>query len=74
MESVRFAVAGVVIGSVVALAAGKWIGPLLFNQSPRDVTVLATVSIVLVSVAVVASWVPALRAAGLDPKTALQAD
>ena len=31
-------------------------------------------SVVLVCVAIVASWVPALRAAGLDPKTALQAE
>lgn len=74
MESVRFALAGVAIGSVVALAAGKWIGPLLFDQSPRDVVVFGTVGVVLVGVAIVASWVPALRAAGLDPKSALQAD
>jgi ABC-type antimicrobial peptide transport system permease subunit len=74
MESVRFALAGVVIGSVVAVLAGRWIGPLLFNQSPRDVAVFATVTVVLVAVAIVASWVPALRAAGLDPKIALQAD
>ena len=74
MESVRFALAGVAIGSGVALAAGKWIGPLLFDQSPRDVVVFGTVTAVLVCVAIVASWVPALRAAGVDPKTALQAD
>ena len=74
MESVRFALAGVAIGSGVALAAGKWIGPLLFDQSPRDVVVFGTVTAVLVCVAIVASWVPALRAARLDPKTALQAD
>jgi ABC-type lipoprotein release transport system permease subunit len=47
---------------------------LLFNQSPRDVTVFAIVSVVLVCVAIVASWVPAVKAAGLDPKTALQTD
>ena len=74
MESVRVAMAGVAIGSVIAVAAGRWIGPLLFHQSPRDVTVFATVSVVLVGVAIVASWVPALRAAGVDPKMALQAD
>ncbi len=74
VESVRSALAGVAIGSLIALAAGRWIGPLLFNQSPRDVTVFATVGGVLVGVAIVASWVPALRAAGVDPKTALQAD
>ena len=74
LESVRFAMVGVAIGSVIAIAAGRWIGPLLFNQSPLDVAVFATVSVVLVGVAIVASWVPALRAAGVDPKTALQAD
>jgi hypothetical protein len=74
LESVRFAMVGVAIGSVIAVAAGRWIGPLLFNQSPLDVAVFATVSVVLVGVAIVASWVPALRAAGVDPRTALQAD
>jgi len=62
------------LGTVVAWAAGNSIGPLLFDQSPRDVVVFGTVTVVLVCVAIVASWVPALRAAGLDPKTALQAD
>jgi len=74
MESVRFALAGVAIGSVVALAAANSIGPLLFNQSPRDLTVFGLVGVVLVAVAIVASWVPALRAARLDPKTALQSE
>jgi len=74
MESLRFAVAGVAIGSAIALAAGGWISPLLFNQSPRDVVVFAAASVVLVGVAIVASWVPAVRAAGVDPRTALQAD
>jgi putative ABC transport system permease protein len=73
-ESIRFALAGVIIGSIVAWAAASSIGPLLFDQSPHDVVVFGTVTLVLVCVAVVASWVPALRAAGLDPKTALQAD
>jgi len=74
MESVRFALAGVVLGSVVAWTAGNSIGPLLFDQSAHDVLVFGTVTVVLVAVAIVASWVPALRAAGLDPKTALQSD
>jgi len=36
--------------------------------------VFGTVTVVLVCVAIVASWVPAVRAAGLDPKTALQSE
>jgi putative ABC transport system permease protein len=74
MESVRFALAGVMIGGAVAWAAGNSIGPLLFDQSPHDVVVFGTVTFVLVCVAIGASWVPALRAAGLDPKTALGAE
>jgi predicted permease len=74
MEGLRFALAGIVIGGVVALSAGRWIGPLLFRQSPRDPAVFALVSLVLLGVALVASSVPALRAARLDPRTALQAD
>jgi putative ABC transport system permease protein len=73
-ESVRFALAGVVIGSVASLAAGRWIGPMLFKQSPRDPAVFGLVAFVLLVVAVVASWIPALRAAGVDPKAALQSD
>ena len=73
-ESVRFALAGVVLGGGVAWAAGNSIGPLLFAQSPHDIIVFGTVGVVLVCVAIVASWAPALRAAGLDPKTALEAD
>jgi len=73
-EGLRFALAGIVIGGVVVVAAGRWIGPLLFQQSPRDPAVFALVAVVLLGVAVVASCVPALRAAGADPKTALQAD
>jgi putative ABC transport system permease protein len=74
MEGIRFAVAGIALGGAVAWALGRWVGPLLFEQSPRDPTVFAVATIVLLAVAVIASSVPAFRAAGLDPKSALQAD
>jgi putative ABC transport system permease protein len=73
-ESLYFACVGVVIGSMVALWAGKWVAPLLFKQSPRDPTVFALVTGVLIIVAMVAAWAPALRASRLDPKAALQSD
>jgi putative ABC transport system permease protein len=74
LEAVRVALAGVLVGALVASPAGRWIGPMLFRQSPGDVRIFALVGLVLLGVAVVASCVPALRAARVDPKTALQAD
>jgi ABC-type antimicrobial peptide transport system permease subunit len=70
----RFAFAGIVIGGAVALAAGKWIAPMLFQQSPRDPAVFGLVAVALFGVAIGASWVPALRAARVDPRSAMQAD
>ena len=73
-ESVRFALAGIVLGTIVSFAAGPWIAPLLFRQAPRDPAVFGLVTALLLGVAIAASWVPAVRAAGIDPKTALQAE
>ncbi|HET7551887.1 MAG TPA: ADOP family duplicated permease [Gemmatimonadaceae bacterium] len=74
LDGIRVALAGLLIGMIVAALAGRWIGPLLFRQSPHDPVVFAVVAVVLFGVAVVASGVPAVRAARVDPKTALLAD
>jgi ABC-type antimicrobial peptide transport system permease subunit len=74
LQSVRLAVAGVLVGEVVAWLAGRWIAPLLFQQSPHDPAVYALVALVLVAVALAASSSPALRASRVDPRTALQSD
>ena len=73
-EGLRFALAGIALGAIAALAAGRWIEPLLFQQSSRDPSVFGAISIVLIGAAVLASGIPALRAAGLDPKSALESD
>jgi hypothetical protein len=74
-EGLRFSIAGILIGTVIALAAGRLVGPLLFDRmSPRDPSVFAVVLSVLLVVAVLASLVPALRATRVDPKVALQSD
>ncbi len=73
-ESVRFALFGLALGCGVSLAGSRWIAPLLFKESPRDPAVFAIVTLVLLFVAIAASWIPAFRAAGLDPKMALQSD
>ena len=74
LEGVRVAAAGVAIGSVIALLAGRWIGPLLFEQGPKDPRVFGAVIVTMLVVAAAACFFPAVRAARLDPKSALQAE
>jgi predicted permease len=73
-QGIRFALAGVVLGSVLALVASRWVQPLLFRQSARDPSVYAMVGALLVIVAVLASSLPALRATRADPNAALRAE
>ncbi len=54
--------------------ASKFAEPLLFDTSPRDITIYGTVSGVLLAVAIMASWIPARRAAATDPSVALRVD
>lgn len=73
-EGVRFALSGVVAGGAIAFVAGAWIAPLLFNQPARDPVVFGLVAGVLLLVAVVASAIPAMRGARVDPNTALRTE
>lgn len=73
-SSVGMAMLGIVIGLGLSLAAGRFIEPLLFDASPRDVGVLGGVSFAMLGVAVLASVLPALRAKGTDPMEALRTE
>lgn len=56
------------------LAASRWIGPLLFELSPRDPAILGGVVITLLGVAILAGSIPAWTAARVDPNLALRSD
>src|SRR5438067_8071061 len=71
-EGLTLGAAGIVIGVVIALAGGNWLGPLLFQESPRDPLVFGFVTAVLLGVTVLASVVPSRRAARVDPMVALR--
>ena len=73
-EGLRIVLPGVLLGALIALGAGRWITPLLFQVSPKDPPVMVGVVVTLVVVAVTASWLPARRAARVDPSEALRAD
>ena len=64
--------AGVVVGVPAALAASRVMASLLHGISPRDLTVFAGVPAVLLAVALLASYIPARRAARVDPLVALR--
>jgi predicted permease len=73
-QGARLATLGLGLGLVLAYLTGRWVQPLLFQQSARDPVVYGAVSIVLLSVALVASALPALRATRADPNSALRSD
>jgi putative ABC transport system permease protein len=68
------ALAGTAIGLATALAGSRLIESLLYGVSSRDVGVFATMALMLLTVALFACWLPARRAARLDPLEALRAD
>lgn len=73
-EGMLLAISGVVAGLVVFVGVGRFLRALLFDVSPTDPFTLVAVSSLLILVAVLASWLPARRAARVDPLEALRAE
>ena len=73
-QGLRFAVLGIGVGGAAAWWASRWVGPLLFSVSPKDPVVYGTVAVVLLAAAVLASAIPAVRAARVDPNVALRTE
>ena len=73
-RGLRIVAAGTGLGLVAAYAGGRLIERQLFGVTAADLTTLVSVPLVLVVVAAVACWVPARRAARVDPAIALSAE
>ncbi len=73
-KGLRLAGIGVAIGVVASFVSVRVMSSLLFGVQPRDPEVFAIVPIILVAMAVVASYVPARRAANVDPMVALRSE
>ena len=73
-QGVILAALGVAGGIVVAILAGSRLQALLYNTSPRDVTIIGSAAVVLIMSAAAASFWPALRAGRTDPMRALKTD
>ena len=71
-EGLRLALIGVALGCVGALASARFISSLLFNVKPLDAASFIGGSILLVLTALLATVIPARRAASVDPVVALR--
>ena len=71
-QGIRPVVAGLAVGIVGALAAGRILSSLLFQVSPRDPLTIGGVAVVLLAVSVIAALAPARRATRVDPMKALR--
>jgi predicted permease len=70
----RVAVAGIVVGTLAALWLTTYINTLLFNVARLDVPAFAGTAAVMLVVALLASYLPALRASRVDPVVALRTE
>jgi putative ABC transport system permease protein len=65
---------GLAVGLAAAFAAGRFLSGFLFETSPADPLTFAAVLLVLVAAALLASFVPARRAASINPTRALRSE
>jgi predicted permease len=71
-ESAALLAVGVAVGVALAMAAGRTASALLYGLTPADPTTLAQAVVAMVMVSALATYVPAARAARIDPMRALR--
>ena len=73
-QSAKLAVPGVLLGVVLALSLGRVLRGLVYGVSPSDPLIMTAVVLLVLAVALLASYLPARRAAGADPMATLRAE
>jgi predicted permease len=73
-QATVLAAVGVTIGALAAVGATRLLGSLLYGVPPTDLVAFAGAAAVLAAAALLASWIPARRAARVDPVTALRTE
>jgi putative ABC transport system permease protein len=67
----RLAVTGMLVGLLLAIVLGRLITAMLVGVKPTDPATFMATFVLFLVIAAIASWMPAWRAAAVDPKTAL---
>ncbi|HEU4836104.1 MAG TPA: ABC transporter permease [Pyrinomonadaceae bacterium] len=73
-QGLKLAIVGVVLGLLAAIAFTRLLTGLLFGISASDPLTFALIAVLLIGVALLACWIPARRAAKVDPLEALRQD
>jgi putative ABC transport system permease protein len=73
-SALRLIAPGVLLGLALSLALSRALSSLLFNLGPRDPLAFAFITCLLVAVAVLASLIPGVSAARVDPVVALRSE
>ena len=71
-QGMRLAVVGVVVGILSAFGLARLISSFLFGVTAADPVVFIAAPLVLTLVALIAAWIPAMRASKVDPIHALR--
>jgi putative ABC transport system permease protein len=74
LAGARLGVVGISIGLIGAFGVARTMGSLLFGLSPADPLTFVGVPLVLALVMLIATWIPARRAVGMDPVNALRSE
>jgi len=73
-QGTRVVVVGVLIGVAVAFAATRLLGSLLYGVKPVDPIVFAAMSVMMIAIGALASYMPARRASSVNPIESLRSD
>ena len=73
-EAALLAIIGVVLGCFATISAGRWLQSMLFETAPSDPFVLGLSAMVMLAVAALATWIPALTASRTAPNDLLRAE
>jgi predicted permease len=73
-QSAKLAVPGTILGVLLALSLGRVMRNLIYGVNPADPVIFSSVVLLVLTVALIASYVPATRASRSDPMVTLRAE